>query len=67
MIKYSEEMALIQKQRDRLFDILNRHVSAGDGLRKDRDFIVQVFRRWAENTNAHIGDPADGVILEKES
>lgn len=63
----NEELAIIQKQRARLFDILNRHVRAGDDIFNDRSFIMKVFRRWSDESNSHIGDPADGVILDKEA
>lgn len=54
-------------QRARLFDILNRHVRPEDAKCTDVGLVLAVYGRWLEQSEAHIGDPGDGVALEKES
>lgn len=63
----SHELAQIEKQRARLFDCLNRFVRAEDETLTTFGLVSVVFERWAEDSNVHLGDPADGVILEKEA
>lgn len=52
-----EELALYKKLRERLADILNRHVRVQDAGVSDRDFVEAVVKRWRDAVEAHHGDP----------
>lgn len=58
------ELVLINEQRERLFDCLNRFVRAEDEGTTDYQLVSRVFIRWQKETQVHLGDPGDGVELE---
>ena len=51
------------RQRDRLFDNLNRFVRAEDEKLTDEGLVREVFQRWSLDRGVHLGDPGDGVDM----
>lgn len=53
----SHVAVVVNRQRQRLLEILRRHVRADDADLSDHDFLSQVWGRYAEARSAPLIDP----------
>ena len=61
IISESERELLVQqgRQKDRLMEIIGRHVLASDKNHSDRELVMRVFERYQRYLREHLGDPSE--------